>query len=70
MQLTGESRTLELPSNSDSLSVVEKMIEFNHPDFHINYFYRKIPVLYKTCTLSLYSVSVIPIDLRTLSSDG
>ena len=36
MQLTGESRTLELPSNSDSLSVVEKMIDEVKNKYNVN----------------------------------
>jgi serine/threonine-protein kinase RsbW len=36
MQLTGESQTLELQSNSDSLTVVEKMIDEVRNKYQVN----------------------------------
>lgn len=36
MQLTGESQPLELPSNSDSLTVVEKMIDEVRNKYNVN----------------------------------
>lgn len=36
MQLTGESQTLELQSNSDSLTVVEKMIDEVRNKYNVN----------------------------------